>query len=133
MVLIDANVLLDVATRDPKWFSWSMSQLAPLINAREAAINPIIYSELAPGYTSEKELDVNLVPPTTFKRLPLPYAAAFPASRAFLAYRKAGGTRTAPLPDFFIGAHAEVEGHRILTRDPSRYRKHFPNVKLICP
>ena len=133
MILIDANVLLDVATRDPKWFAWSSSQLAPVVNARQAAINPIIYAELAPGYASDRELDLHLVPPAIIKRLSLPYAAAFPASRAFVAYRKAGGSRTAPLPDFFIGAHAEVEGHSILTRDPTRYRRHFPKVKLICP
>lgn len=132
MVLVDTNVLLDVATRDPLWFAWSSSQLAPLINAGSAAINLIIYSELAPGFASEQELDNTLLPPASFHRLPLPYAAAFPADRAFVSYRKAGGTKTSPLPDFFIGAHAEVEGHTILTRDAARYRSYFPNVKLIC-
>ena len=133
MVLVDTNVLLDVATRDPAWLAWSSAALAPVINAGEAAINPIIYAELAPGYATEQDLDRDLVPPFEFTRLPLPYAAAFPAARAFAEYRKAGGIKTSPLPDFFIGAHAEVEGHTLLTRDPARYRKHFPSVKLICP
>lgn len=133
MVLVDTNVLLDIATRDPKWFAWSSRKLAALINAREAAINPVIYAELAPSYRDERDLDLNLVPPSDFKRLALPYAAGFPAARAFLAYRKAGGTRTAPLPDFFIGGHAEAEGHTVLTRDPVRYRTYFPTVKLIAP
>lgn len=133
MVLVDTNVLLDIATREAVWFAWSCARLAPLVNAREAAINPVIYTELAPLYQSERDLDLNLVPATDFKRLPLPYAAAFPAARAFAAYRKAGGMRSAPLPDFFIGAHAEAEGHVLLTRDPARYRTYFPNVRLICP
>lgn len=133
MVLVDTHVLLDVATRDPVWFTWSSAQLAPVINAGEAVINPIIYSELAPGYASDHKLDNVLVPAGHFTKLALPYAAAFPAARAFAAYRKAGGIKTSPLPDFFIGAHAEVEGHTLLTRDPARYRKHFPSVKLICP
>ena len=133
MVLVDSNVLLDVATRDPVWFAWSSAQLAPLIQAGEAAINPIIYSELAPGFTCEQELDDTLLPPACFHRLALPYAAAFPVARAFVAYRKAGGAKTAPLPDFLIGAHAEVEGHTILTRDAVRYRSYFPAVNLICP
>jgi predicted nucleic acid-binding protein len=133
MVLVDTNVLLDVATRDPSWFHWSSMQLAKIISAREAAINPVIYAELAPCYGNERDLDLNLVPPRTFKRLALPYSAAFPAARAYAAYRKAGGTRTSPLPDFFIGAHAEAEGLRLLTRDPTRYRNYFPSVKLICP
>jgi predicted nucleic acid-binding protein len=133
MVLVDTNVLLDIATRDPVWFPWSSARLAPLINSREAAINPVIYAELAPNYRDERDLDLNLVPATAFRRLPLPYAAGFPAARAFLAYRKAGGRRTSPLPDFLIGGHAEAEGHSLLTRDPVRYRKYFPSVRLIAP
>ncbi len=133
MVLIDTSVLLDIATHDRKWFAWSSAQLAPLVNARQAAINPVIYAELAPCYRDERDLDLNLVPSTDFKRLPLPYSAAFPAARAFAAYRATGGTRTSPLPDFFIGAHAEAEGHTLLTRDPSRYRTYFPKVKLLAP
>ena len=133
MVLVDTNVLLDVATRDPVWFSWSSAQLAPLVDARKAAINPVIYAELAPLYRDARELDLNLVPPSDFRRLPLPFSVGFPAARAFQAYRKAGGQRSAPLPDFFIGAHAEAEGLTLLTRDPTRYRTYFPKVKLICP
>lgn len=133
MVLVDTNVLLDIATRDPQWFAWSSEQLAAVINRREAAINPVIYAELAPSYRNARDLDLNLVPPASFKRLALPYSAGFPAARAFAAYRKAGGTRTAPLPYFFIGAHAEAEGHTLLTRDPARYRAYFPTVKLSCP
>lgn len=133
MVLVDSNVLLDIATRDPKWFPWSSHQLAPLINQRRAAINPVIYAEIALCYRTRRELDLNLVPPTDFKRLALPYSAAFVAAKAFIFYRQSGGTRTVPLPDFFIGAHAEAEGHLLLTRDPTRYRTYFPKVKLISP
>jgi predicted nucleic acid-binding protein len=133
MVLVDSNVLLDVATRDPRWFEWSSSQLAPLINQRRAAINPVIYAEVAPCYRTRRELDIQLLPPSDIKRLALPYSAAFSAARAFVLYRQSGGTRTAPLPDFFIGAHAEAEGHHLLTRDPTRYRTYFPTVKLITP
>lgn len=133
MVLVDTNVLLDIATRDPKWFAWSSARLAPLINARQAAINPVIYAELAPCYRDERDLDLNLLPPTHLKRLALPYAAAFPVARAYAAYRQGGGARTSPLPDFFIGAHAEAEGHTLLTRDPVRYRTYFPTVKLLAP
>jgi predicted nucleic acid-binding protein len=133
MVLVDTNVLLDIATRDAEWFTWSAGKLAPLIDAREAAINPVIYAELAPLYRDARDLDLNLVPPSNFRRLALPYSAGFPAARAFQAYRKAGGRRSAPLPDFFIGAHAEAEGLSLLTRDATRYRTYFPKVRLICP
>lgn len=133
MVLVDTNVLLDIATRDAEWFTWSAGKLAPLIDARKAAINPVIYTELAPLYRDARDLDLNLVPPSDFRRLALPYSAAFPAARAYEAYRKAGGQRSAPLPHFFIGAHAEAEGLTLLTRDATRYRTYFPKVRLICP
>lgn len=133
MVLVDTNVLLDVATRDVVWLAWSAAQLRPLVNSGTAAINPVIYAELAARYTDEAELDSKLLRPKSIARLQLPYAAAFPAARAFKAYRLAGGVKTAPLPDFFIGAHAEAEGHAILTRDPRRYQTYFPKVQLITP
>jgi len=133
MVLVDTNVLLDIATRDKVWFAWSTEQLAPLIETRKAAINPIIYTELAPLYKDARDLALNLVPPSDFRRLPLPYSCAFAAARAFQAYRMDGGTLISPLPDFFIGAHAESEGLTLLTRDATRYRTYFPSVNLICP
>ena len=128
MVLVDTNVLLDIATRDSTWFDWSSRQLSSLINSRKAAINPIIYAELAPHYQDTH--DLNLVPPSTFKRLALPCTAGFPAARAFLAYRKAGGTKTSPLPDFLIGGHAESDNLPLLTRDATRYQTYFPRVQL---
>lgn len=68
-----------------------------------------------------------------FLRLPLPYEAGWLASQAFLGYRRRGGTKTSPLPDFYIGGHAEVAGLTLVTRDPARIRTHFPGVTLVCP
>ena len=131
MVLIDANALLDVLTADPVWFDWS--QDAMMRAAADAlAINPIIYAELAPAYREERELAAALTD-WPLQRLPLPYEAAWPAAQAFAIYRGRGGTRASPLPDFYIGAHAEVDGLTLLTRDPVRYRTYFPKVTLICP
>ncbi|MCW0220062.1 MAG: type II toxin-antitoxin system VapC family toxin [Prosthecobacter sp.] len=133
MVLVDTNVLIDIATRDAQWYAWSSSHLSALIGQGDAAINPVIYTELAPAFANEVDLDTKLLPPRLIVRLPLPYSASFPAARAFMAYRHSGGLKTSPLPDFYIGAHAEAEGHQILTRDAVRYRTYFPQVQLICP
>lgn len=131
MVLVDANVLLDVVTADPVWSGWSQRELAQLA-ADGLAINPILYAELAPAFRTEAELAaVFRIWP--LQRLALPYEAAWPAARAFAEYRRRGGPRTSPLPDFFIGAHAEVSGLSLLTRDATRYRTYFPQVRLICP
>lgn len=131
MILVDTNVLLDVVTRDPVWLGWSRGELARLETAG-LAINPIIYAELAPAFRTELEL-IAAFQNWPLQRLALPYEAAWPAARAFADYRQRGGGRSSPLPDFFIGAHAEAEGHTLLTRDPARYRTYFPKISLICP
>ena len=133
MILIDTNVLLDIATADPIWFDWSSTHLSIAEKSDTLAINPVIHTELVPAYSKIEDLDHILVPVDRFERLNLPYAAAPAAARAFAAYRREGGTKTAPLPDFFIGAHAEAAGLTLLTRDANRYRTYFPDVTLICP
>ena len=94
-------------------------------------INPIIYAELAPAFSSARELDRWLVP-EVFKRLPLPCSAGWLAAAAFLKYRRSGGVKTSPLPDFYIGTHAEAEGLVLVTRDSVRYGTYFPKVRLVA-
>lgn len=132
MILVDANVLLDVITDDPVWGDWSSRELARARNRDEVAINPIIAAEASLAFESAQDLDVYLGD-SLLRRLELPYAAAFSAGRAFLEYRRRGGLRASPLPDFYIGAHAEAEQLPLLTRDAGRYRTYFPGVKLITP
>lgn len=131
-VLVDSNVLLDVLTEDPVWYAWSSAALAAAADESGLAINPLVYAEVSIGFERIEELDEAL-PAQTFLRLPLPWAAAFLAGRCFLDYRRAGGERRSPLPDFYIGAHAAVEGMPLLTRDPVRYRKYLPSLELIAP
>jgi predicted nucleic acid-binding protein len=73
------------------------------------------------------------LPPTYFRRDALPWEAGFLAGKCFRRYRRSGGARRSPLPDFFVGAHAAVRGHALLTRDAARYRTYFPTVKVIAP
>ena len=131
-VLVDTNVLIDVLHRDPVWATWSDSNLERVADEAILVINPIVYGELSLGFASVEELD-SALQPQLIEREGLPYAAAFLAGRAFLEYRRRGGTRTSPMPDFFIGAHAAVAGYRLLTRDASRYRTSFPTLELIAP
>lgn len=130
--LIDSNVLLDVATNDPKWFAWSSQALETAANESALAINALIYAEISIRYESIEELE-RVIPATVFRREALPYEAAFLAGKAFLQYRRRGGARHSPLPDFYIGAHAAVADFRLLTRDARRYRTYFPTVDLIAP
>jgi predicted nucleic acid-binding protein len=130
--LVDSNVLLDIATRDPVWFTWSSRALETVANDSSLAINALIYAEVSIGYQRIEDLE-EAIPPETFRREPLPYEAGFLAGKAFLNYRRRGGVRTSPLLDFYIGAHAAVADFRLLTRDARRYRAYFPTVDLIAP
>lgn len=129
---MDTNVFVDLWTRDPVWGDWSEDALARAAEAGPLGVNPIIYAELCLGFEMDSQLEETLAE-VGVRRLALPYRAAWPAARAFAAYRKRGGRRSAPLPDFFIGAHALVEQLTLLTRDPRRYRTYFPGVRLIAP
>jgi len=131
-VLVDANVLLDVLTDDPQWYDWSAAQLDACAARGELCINSIIYAEVSVGFERIEELDAAL-PTNVFSRLELPWEAGFLAGKAFLQYRRARGSRSSPLPDFYIGAHAAIEGMVLLTRDAKRYRTYYPKLEVICP
>jgi predicted nucleic acid-binding protein len=130
--LFDTNVLLDIATADPVWQQWSESQLRVAATQGSVLINPIIYAELAPAFATVGDLD-RWLDPAIFLRVPIPYAACWLAANAFLTYRRSGGAKSSPLPDFYIDAHAEIEGLTLVTRDVSRYRTYFPRVSLLTP
>lgn len=131
-ILFDTNVLLDIATADATWLGWSEGQFRCAAAQGPILINPIIYAELAPAFASHADLD-RWLDPAVFQRLPLPYAAGWLAAQAFVKYRRAGGTKSSPLPDFYIGAQAEAEGLTLVTRDAPRYRTYFPGISLITP
>jgi hypothetical protein len=132
LVLVDTNVLIDVAVDDPAWADWSGARLAELRDSDRLALNAIVYAELSVHFDTVEALE-EILAPFRFERLHLPWEAAFLAARAFRRYRQRGGGKNSPLPDFFIGAHAAVAGLPLLTRDARRYRQYFPRVKLISP
>jgi len=130
--LVDSNVLIDVLSLHDEWASWSAAMLTRAAEQGTVVINPIIYAEVCFGYDSLEAVD-DALPPEYYRREPLPWAAAFLASQAFIAYRRRGGTKRSPLPDFYIGAHAAVGGYTLLTRDPDRYRAYFPKLRIVAP
>lgn len=130
-VLVDANVLLDLFTNDPVWSAWSAMRLAEAFDAGQVVINPLVYAEISVAFDRIETLEATL--PEQLGREDLPWEAAFLAGKCFLDYRRRGGTRRSPLPDFYIGAHAAVTGRALLTRDANRYRRLLPTLTLISP
>ena len=125
-------MILDVVTDDPHWGEWSAAMLARYAEGGMLVINPIIYAEISIGFERVEELD-EVLGEDSFLRHPLPWEAAFLAGKCFLEYRRRGGSRRSPLPDFYIGAHAAVAGLPLLTRDARRYRTYFSGLHILSP
>lgn len=131
-ILVDSNVLLDVLSEDERWYSWSSAKLAEFAEENLLCINPVIYAEISIGFSRIEELEEAL-PKDFFEYLSLPYESAFLAGKCFLKYRRAGGRKRSPLPDFFIGAHAAIDNMVLLTRDAARYKTYFPGLQILSP
>ncbi|MFD7153827.1 type II toxin-antitoxin system VapC family toxin [Kribbella sp. NPDC059898] len=132
VALVDTCVLLDILTDSRDWGEWSATAVAQARDEGELVINPIIYAEVSAGFVRIEDVDAAL-PVSDFRREPLPYDAGFVAAQAFVMYRRQGGAKTSPLPDFYIGAHAAVCRYQVITRDTKRFRTYFPRVGLITP
>jgi hypothetical protein len=132
MTLVDSNVLLDVLTRTPDWWQWSLNELDQAALNGPLVINDVVYAEVSTRYPSIDIVD-SILRDLGIDLVATPRAALFLAGKAYLRYRQAGGVRTRVLSDFFIGAHAAAARLPLLTRDARRYRSYFPTVNLIAP
>lgn len=130
--MVDSCVFLDIFTRDPRWFDWSSEALAQAADVGTIVLNPVIYAEISTRFARIEELEA-LLPTDVFEYHAVPREAAFLAGKCFLDYRRRGGARTTPLPDFLIGAHAAVTKLAVVTRDERRFRRYFPGLHLITP
>lgn len=128
--LVDTNILLDVIGADNQFGEHSKNCLARCAVDGILVINPVIYAEVGAIIASIEELD-ELLPPSLFRRDPLPWEAGYLAGRALSRYRSRGGSRNRVLADFLIGAHATVAGMELLTRDRG-YTKYF-EVSIVDP
>lgn len=132
MLLVDTNVLVDVLQDDPQWADWSIGQLRAQAQLHALAINPVIYAEISLSFSTIEALD-NVVRALALELREIPRPALFLAAKAFAQYCRRGGSKAQVLPDFFIGAHAAVEGWPLLTRDASRFRTYFPTLDVLAP
>ena len=132
MILVDSSVLIDLLEKTPEWFQWSSEQLFAAASRDQIGINALVYAEISRAFSSWREQEAFLKL-TGLVYLHIPARAAHEANQAHKLYRIRGGTRTATLPDFFIGAHAAVEGYSLMTRDARRIHTYFPHVPSISP
>ena len=132
MLLVDTNVLVDVLQNDPQWADWSIAQMRAHASLHALVINPIIYAEVSLSFSTIEALD-DVVGTLALELREIPRPALFLAAKAFAQYRRRGGSKLQVLPDFFIGAHAAVEGWPLLTRDARRFKTYFPTLEVLAP
>lgn len=130
--LLDTNVILDALQGDPVWGGWSVEAMTAAALRGPLVINDVVFAELAAGYPDALALEA-MLEQASLQLWPMRRAALFLAGQAHRRYRRAGGTRTGVLADFFIGAQAMVLGVPLMTRDAARFRGYFPGVALITP
>ena len=131
-ILVDSCVLLDLFTNDENWADWSEATLEKYSQTNTLYINSIVYTEVSIGFDRVEEVE-SAIEALGVRVLELPREALFLTGKAYLKYRKNKGTKTSPLPDFFIGAHASVSRFGLVTRDMARYKTYFPQVNIIHP
>ena len=132
MLLVDTNVLVDIPQNDPQWADWSIAQMRAQSSLHALVINPIIYAEVSLSFSTIEALD-DVVGTLALELREIPRPALFLAAKAFAQYRRRGGSKLQVLPDFFIGAHAAVEGWPLLTRDARRFKTYFPTLEVLAP
>jgi predicted nucleic acid-binding protein len=130
--LVESSTLLDVITADPDWSQWSINQIENAWADGAVFIDPIVYAEISIRFSRIEELESS-IRESGLIWSEIPKEALFLAGKAFMSYRRAGGSRNRPLPDFFIGAHAAVSDLVLITRDPERVRTYFPKLRILCP
>ena len=138
MILLDTNVLIDAREPASPFRRWAEEIIADGLAADAIGLNAIVLAELCVGQNNPEAVQVDLRA-QGLAILDFPVAAAAICARAYTRYlvarRRSGGGKApaVPLPDFFIGAHAELMGWKLATRDVERYRSYFPAVELIAP
>lgn len=131
-VLVDTNVWVDCIDEASPWHDWAIEQLQVCSERSPLHVNMVIYAELLIPGPDVRALDAMLDIYEAL-RSPLPWAAASLTAAAYAMYRRRGGSKHKPLPDFFIGAHAAVSNLSVLTRDPRPYKSYFAKLQVISP
>jgi predicted nucleic acid-binding protein len=131
-IFVDSCILLDLFTNDPKWADWSEKILDRYSQTNTLFINSIVYTEISIGFNKIEKVEY-VINQLGIKVLEIPREALFLAGKVFQQYRKNKGTKSSTLPDFFIGAHATISSLAIITRDISRYKAYFPQLRIISP
>ncbi len=138
MMLLDTNVLIYASDERSKLCRWARRAISEGVSGDGAAVNAVSIAEACVG-DAEPQTVADRVRSWGVAVLDVPAAASEICARAYLDYRmrrKVGSGKDSPavpLPDFFIGAHAQIMGWTLVTADADRFKTYFPEVFLRLP
>jgi len=138
VILLDTNVLIYASTQNSPFEAWSKQIIADAVVTQGAAVNAISLAEICAG-ENQPEKVADTIRSWGINILDIPAAAAEISAIAYRDYRKRRHIHSdkdspiTPLPDFFIGAHAQIMGWSLATADLGRFQTYFPSVILITP
>lgn len=129
---VDTNVLLDLFGADPVFGPRSQQTLRSSLAEGRLIACEVVWTEVASFFASLKAAR------EAMERLgvefsPVARETALAASQVWKLYRNRGGQRTRVAADFLIGAHAQLQAERLLTRDRGFYRSYFSRLRLLDP
>jgi predicted nucleic acid-binding protein len=138
MILLDTNVLILAFDAAAPYSDWSRETIADAVATQGAAVNAVSIAEIcvgdeAPGTVADRVRSWGVTV------LDVPAAAADVCALAYLRYRSRRQAQSGkdapamPLPDFFIGAHAQIMSWELATADRGRFHTYFPSVRLRTP
>ena len=129
---VDTNVLLDILLPNEEFYEASAKALEAAAGQGSIVICDPVYAELCVHFQTQRQCD-EFLDETTIRPEPLSRTASFLASRTWRNYRAQGGKRTRILPDFLIGAHAQIQASQLISRDRGFYQQMFPSLVLFDP
>lgn len=138
MILLDTNVVIYASDGRSKLGRWSRRLIADAVSNEGAAINAVSLAEVCVG-DCDPQTAADRIRSWGVSILDIPAAAAPLCAAAYQRYRlrcKADcgkDSSAVPLPDFFIGAHAQIMGWHLATADEGRFKTYFPHVTLLTP
>lgn len=131
--LLDTNALIYLLDEASAKYESCLEKFEEAKAEGQVIISDIVYSELSIGMDTVDQVD-EAVASLSVSRLAYTNEVLFRAGRAFKRYRQeTEGQKNNVLPDFLVGAQAEVTGMPLITGDAQRIRTYFPHAQVVEP
>ncbi|MDO8979948.1 MAG: type II toxin-antitoxin system VapC family toxin [Afipia sp.] len=129
---VDTNILIYLLNDQEAFHGWAKEAVAERRNYGPLVVCDIVYSEFSVSM-EDLEKTNSAIAQLAMERLQFTDEVLFRAGKAYQQHRQNGGSKSNVLPDFLIGAQAELEDAPLVTNDQKNYKTYFPKLTIIQP